>query len=179
MRRSPQENKWPVPGRRGGPVRVLRRLGATLVALDLLGAGALLVVRPVWATVHAQTIRAAVPGATGSPSGSRPVGAAGASTGSRPGRGASPGNPAPGSISCATDLPLAQAPDTGYDFLCTQGGRPVTWSTDRIAMYSSGSRRVRTSMLPITRYAISEATARCAVKASENRKPAFSPQRVL
>lgn len=138
MRRSPQENKWPVPGRRGGPVRVLRRLGATLVALDLLGAGALLVVRPVWATVHAQTIRAAVPGATGSPSGSRPVGAAGASTGSRPGRGASPGNPAPGSISCATDLPLAQAPDTGYDFLCTQGGRPVTWSTDRIAMYSSG-----------------------------------------
>ena len=138
MRRSPQEKMRPEPGRLGGPARVARRLGAALVALDLLSAGGLLAVRLASAPGPAQPIRVAAPGATGSPSGSRPPGPAGASTSSRAGAGAPTGGSGPGSIACATDLPLAQAPDTGYDFLCTQSGRPVTWSTDRISVYQSG-----------------------------------------
>ena len=41
-------------------------------------------------------------------------------------------------VQCRTDLPLAQAPDAPYDFLCEQGGAPVTWSTNHIVIFQSG-----------------------------------------
>ena len=41
-------------------------------------------------------------------------------------------------VQCRTDLPLAQAPDAPYDFLCEQGSTPVTWSTNRIIIFQSG-----------------------------------------
>jgi predicted Zn-dependent protease len=41
-------------------------------------------------------------------------------------------------VACETDLPLSASPQSGYNFLCTQAGVPVTWDTDHIAVYLSG-----------------------------------------
>lgn len=53
-----------------------------------------------------------------------------------------PGGPAPSGaaapVSCRTDLPLAQSPDAPYSFLCTQGGVPLSWSTNHLVIYKSG-----------------------------------------
>lgn len=47
--------------------------------------------------------------------------------------------PAPADpVSCRSDVSLAAAPDTGYDFLCTQAGRPLTWADNRISVYEAG-----------------------------------------
>lgn len=41
-------------------------------------------------------------------------------------------------VSCHTDLSLAQAPDTGYYFLCLQGNTPLTWAKNDLVFYESG-----------------------------------------
>lgn len=200
----PRPGLRPEVGRRPGLVRAGRRVGAALLAVDLLSAGGLLAARlaaapggarvatarsssashpavapatpsagPVqgsgtstdntWHPVPLSTVAPASPptAPTGGPNppghpspGSDPSGPAqpGSNLSGPAGSGATRSGtspappvsaeavPAPSSapISCATDLPLAQAPDSGYNFLCTQGGRPVTWSINRIVIYQAG-----------------------------------------
>lgn len=43
-----------------------------------------------------------------------------------------------GPVSCQTDLSLAAAPASAYDFLCSQDGTPLTWGASRISVYESG-----------------------------------------
>lgn len=55
-------------------------------------------------------------------------------------RNASAGVPADSAsaVACETDLPLSGSPQSGYNFLCTQAGVPVTWDTEDIVFYVSG-----------------------------------------
>lgn len=39
---------------------------------------------------------------------------------------------ASGPVNCDTDLPLVASPPSDYNFLCSQGGIPVTWSKSRL-----------------------------------------------
>ena len=41
-------------------------------------------------------------------------------------------------MECQTNLSLAQAPDTSYNFLCRQGDRPLTWPASVIRLYDYG-----------------------------------------
>lgn len=50
-------------------------------------------------------------------------------------------------VVCQTDLPLAGAPQTPYNFMCRQGSVPLTWVTSRIVLYSSGLSPLQSSAL--------------------------------
>ena len=52
-------------------------------------------------------------------------------------------------VQCQTNLPLAQAPDAPYDFLCQQGGVAVTWSTNHIVIWTSGLTLLQSSSLAV------------------------------
>jgi len=45
---------------------------------------------------------------------------------------------APLPVVCQTDLALSRSPDAGYNFLCRQGSRPLTWATGTLTIYESG-----------------------------------------
>lgn len=50
-------------------------------------------------------------------------------------------------VSCRTDLPLSQAPDAGYAFLCDQGSTPLTWGQSHLAIYDQGLSVLQTAAL--------------------------------
>ncbi len=79
--------------------------------------------------------------------------------------------PASAPISCATDLPLAQAPDRGYNFLCTQAGNPVTWSTNRIVIYTAGLTSLQQLAFTV---AVTEWTAASRFRVSYASSPSFA-----
>lgn len=52
-------------------------------------------------------------------------------------------------VTCGTDLPLAESPDTPYNFLCQAGGVPVTWASDRITIFVSGLTPAQAAVFPL------------------------------
>jgi hypothetical protein len=52
-------------------------------------------------------------------------------------------------VSCRPDLDLAASPDAAYNFLCTQGGTPVTWPSDSVRVYTTGLTPTQTAALPV------------------------------
>jgi predicted Zn-dependent protease len=62
---------------------------------------------------------------------------------------APPAPPAPPPVICETDLSLAQSPDVPYNFMCRQGGVPLTWSTSQIVIYKSGLTEVQNAAFAV------------------------------
>lgn len=62
--------------------------------------------------------------------------------------GATAQSPAIAPVACHRNLPLSRSPNAPYDFLCTQAGRPVTWSTGNIDLYVGPLSTVQQLALP-------------------------------
>lgn len=55
--------------------------------------------------------------------------------------------PAP-TVTCETDLSLAQSPHQPYNFLCRQDGTPITWASDHVTVFDSGLSAPQALSLP-------------------------------
>lgn len=88
----------------------------------------------------------------GSPAGTSGAAGSGVAAANPPAPEPGTGGPSPTSsaaaaepVRCQTNLPLAQAPDTGYSFLCQQGTAPLTWRKSNLVIYDQGLTPLQTA----------------------------------
>src|SRR5207302_1561030 len=166
---------WPPPPRtsRAGADRYRRRVSGLLLVLILVlsgvAAGSYLTHRhPQQLGHHSRQTPAArlpeqppgqqgqAPGRSGpgSRGGTPPPQPAALARGTVPPPAASPAarsqiSSAPPAVACQSDLPASESPNAPYSFLCTEGGRPLTWPRGRvITLYTAGLTPVQSAALP-------------------------------